>query len=141
MTQVLTDGHATTLTFSLASSVSFAPKEVTPPGVDGGDEIDTTTMLNNTWRTRAPRSLITLTECEFSAAYDPEVYDTILSMVNINQQITVHFSDGSTLMFWGWVKRFKPNGSKEGDQPMADVVITPSNQNSSGVETAPDYTA
>jgi hypothetical protein len=138
---IINDGHPTLIRFALDSSVQFKEKEVTPPGLDGGGENDTTTMHNVTWRTRQPKSLVTLTECTFLAAYDPIVYDEILAMLNQNQLITVEFPDGSELRFYGWINEFTPNRNVEGEQPTAEVTIIPSNQDSGGVETPPDYVA
>lgn len=135
------DGHPTTISFSADSSVSIWEKEVTPPGMEGGGANDTTTMHNSTWRTKSPKKLVTLSECSFTAAYDPATFDEMLAMLNVNQQITVTFPDSSNLTFWGWLDEFKPGAIKEGEQPTADVTIIPSNQNSSGVETAPVYAA
>lgn len=131
------DGHGTTISFANYPSVAFYEKTVTPPGVDGGGENDTTTMRNTAWRTKAPKQLKSLSECSFTAAYDPAVYTSIVSMVNENQQITVTFADGQTLTFWGWLNEFTPQDVTEGEQPVADVTIIPSNQNAAGVETAP----
>lgn len=136
------DGHSTTVGFQAAPSVKFYEKEVTPPSIEGGGENDTTTMLNSTYRTKAPKQLITLGEMTLTCAYDPEVYDTIVSnLINVNTLITITWPDGETLAFWGWVDMFSPNAVVEGEQPEADVTIIPSNQNDSGVETAPVYTA
>ena len=135
------DGFSTTIEFADYSAVSFWEKEVTPPGVSGGGEVDTTTMLNTAWRTRNAKQLKTLSNASFTAAYDPAVYDDIVSMVNQNQLITVTFPDSSTLAFWGWLDEFTPNRLVEGEQPTAEVTIIPSNQNASGVETAPVYAA
>lgn len=44
----LDDGHSTRVSFADYPSVAFYEKTVTPPGVDGGGENDTTTMLNTT---------------------------------------------------------------------------------------------
>jgi hypothetical protein len=137
----LDDGFSTRITFSADSQVAFWEKEITPPGLEAGGEIDTTTMANSTWRTKKPKSLVTLAECSFTAAYDAVVYDDILTMLGVNQQITITFPDGATLVFWGWVDSFVPNALVEGEQPTAEVTIIPSNQNNSNVETAPDYTA
>jgi len=135
------DGFATLIEFSADSDVQMWEKEVTPPGVSGGGENDTSTMRNTTWRTRSPKGLITLSEASLVVAYDPAVYDEIVTMVNVNQQITITFPDESTLVFWGWIDEFTPNASVEGEQPTAEVKIIPSNQNGSGVETAPSYSA
>ena len=133
------DGFSTTITFADYPSVSLWEKEVTPPGVAGGGENDTTTMRNTTWRTKSPKQLKTLSECSFVAAYDPAVYDDIVSMVNVNQQITVTFPDDTTLVFWGWLDEFTPARSVEGEQPTAEITIIPSNQNDSLAETAPVF--
>lgn len=134
------DGFKTLISFSDFPSVQFYEKEVTPPGIDGGGPIDTTTMRNNEWRTNLPKQLKSLTESSITAAYDPAVYDSIVQMVNVNQLITITFPDGDTLQFWGWLDKFTPSGNQEGNQPTATVTIQCSNMNSSKVETAPVYT-
>ena len=133
------DGFSTTITFEDDSSVQLWEKEVTPPGISGGGPNDTSTMRNTAWRTMAPKSLKSLTPCSFVAAYDPAVYDEIVTMLNSNQLITVTFPDDSTLAFYGWIDEFTPNANVEGAQPTANVTIQPSNQNDSGTETAPVY--
>jgi hypothetical protein len=85
----LKDGYQTLYSFSTASTVFFRERSVTPPGIDGGDEVDTTTMRNLKWRTRQPRKLISLTESSVTVSYDPEIYDDILAMVNENQLVTI----------------------------------------------------
>lgn len=134
------DGYQTLVSFEADPLVSFWEKSVTPPGLDGGGEVDTTTMLNTTYRTRNPKALITMSNATLTAAYDPSVYQNILSLVNVNTLITITFPDGSTLAFWGWLNSFKPGELAEGSQPTAEVEIIPSNQNASGTETAPVYT-
>jgi hypothetical protein len=137
----LDDGHSTRISFADNPSVNFWEKEVTAPGMSGGGENDTTTMLNSAYRTRSPKQLKTMSECSFVAAYDPEVYNSVISMINNNQLITVTFPDGATLAFWGWLDEFTPNANVEGEQPTAECTIIPSNQNDSGTEVAPVYTA
>ncbi len=136
----LDDGFSTTIDFDLDTGVRFWEKEVTPPGIDGGGEIDTTTMRNDTYRTKWPKSLITLTESPFTAAWDLEAYDEIIAMVNQNQLITITVPDGGTIVFWGWINTFAPNALVEGEQPTAEVEIIASNQNNDKVEVAPDIT-
>jgi hypothetical protein len=80
-------------------------------------------------------------DAKLQAAYDPQVYQDIVSMIGQNQLITITFSDNSTLAFWGFVDEFTPGAIKEGTQPTADVKIVCSNQNDAQVETAPVYTA
>lgn len=136
------DGHGTIITFLDAPSgtvVQLWEKEVTPPGIDGGGANDTTTMRNTAWRTKAPKKLKSLTDASFKAAYDPEAYDTILELLQVNGQIQIQFPDDSTVTFWGWLDKFTPGAIVEGQQPTADCVIVPSNQDNSGNEAAPVY--
>lgn len=140
MTARLDDGYQTLISFAADPTVLFYEKTVTPPGVDGGGEVDTTTMLNSAWRTRNPKALITLSNAAMTVAYDPATYPEIVALVNVNNLITVTFPDGDTLDFWGWLNTFTPGEHQEGEQPTADIEIIPSNQNASGVETAPVHT-
>jgi len=124
------DGFPTKITFSGAGSqvdVYLFEKEVTPPGFTGGGAIDTTTMRNETFRTKLPKSLIDTSPCSFTGAYDTSLYTEILTAINVNQEIVVTFPDDSTLTFWGWVDEFTPNALVEGEQPTASVTIIPSN--------------
>lgn len=137
MSQYLDDGHQTLISFAAAPSVKFKEKTVTPPGIDAGGEIDTTTMLNTTWRTRAPKALKTLTNAMLTVSYDPDVYPDIVDLVGVNNLITITFPDASTLAFWGFANKFTPGEMKEGEQPTAELEIVCSNMDASGDETTP----
>lgn len=139
---LLPDGYQTLISFTANTSVSFWEKTVKPPGADGGDPIQQTTMHNIAWRTMAPRALKTLTESTCVAAYDPNVFNQIISLINVRTSITVHFPDGSTLVFYGFLQKFEPSEMKEGDQPEATVTICPTNYDySAHVEAAPVLTS
>lgn len=140
----LNDGHQTLIGFDIASGITllFKEKSVTPPGAAGGGENDTTTMRNEVWRTRQPKSLVTLTNSTFTCSYDPDVLDQIMAeLLNKNGLITITYPDGSTLDFYGWVDDFAPGELIEGSQPEATITIIPSNQTNAGVEIAPVVTA
>lgn len=137
------DGHSTTIEFSAESSADALmlwEKTVTPPGLEGGGANETTTMRNVLYRTKSPKKLITLVDSSVKVAYDPEVITNLLTIINTNNQITITYPDGSTVVFWGWLDSFIPDPLVEGEQPEATVVIIPSNQNDSLVETAPVFT-
>ena len=140
----LTDGHQTLITFdALGSGVTLLAKEtsVTPPGISAEGENDTTTMRNETWRTKQPKSLKTLTDGSLTFQYDPGIYDQILTIIGVNGLITVTFSDDSTLEFYGWLDNFTPGECVEGAMPTATGTIICSNQDDDGDEIAPDYEA
>lgn len=136
----LDDGYQTLISFAADADVKFYEKSVTPPGIDGGGEVDTTTMLNATYRTKNPKALISMTPASMTVAYDTAAYTEVVALVNVNNLITVTFPDGATLAFWGWLNTFVPGDHVEGEQPTAEVEIIPSNQNDSGAETAPVLT-
>lgn len=132
------DGHSTKIAFSRNPDINFWEKTVTPPGIDGGDAIDTTTMHNVTWRTFSPRKLKTLTEMKTEVQYDPIAYDELRDLINVEDSITVTFPDGSTLSFFGYLKSFEPGELSEGEPPMATITIQPTNQDpTTGAEAAP----
>lgn len=137
---IINDGFSTIITLT-GAGVVFKEKEVTPPGVDGGGENDTTTMRNTTWRTRQPKKLKTLEKMSCMAAYDTSWYTTIVAEINVNQVISVTFADGSSLTFFGWLNKFTPNTVKEGEQPTAEIEIIASNQDDAGTEQPPIYVA
>jgi len=133
------DGYATYFTFGANPAVKFWEKNVTPPGVEGGGENDTTTMRNKNWRTRAPKKLKTLANSSTTVAYDPAVYADVLTLLQVNQQITITFPDLSTVTFWGWLDTFTPGDLSEGEQPTAEITVIPSNQDSAGAEVGLSY--
>lgn len=138
----LTDGFSTKVTFAADPDVSLWERTVKPPGVDGGDAIETSTMHQTAWRTMAARALKTLTESTFTAAYDPNCYNQLISLINVETTITVTFPDGSTLAFFGFLRAFEPNELQEGEMPDAQVSITPTNEDPAAhTEQAPVLTS
>jgi len=132
----LRQGYPTTIDLT-GADVTFWEKTVQPPGIDGGEPIDTTTMRNDAVRTAAPHVLYSLTPLNCNVAYDPTVYDSILGAINDNDEFVVTFPDEGTLTFWGYLKSFIPQELTQDDEPMAAIVIVPTNINASGVETIP----
>jgi hypothetical protein len=132
----LRDGFPTTITMT-GAGVTFYEVTVQPPGIDGGEPINTTTMRNVDVRTFAGRHLYTLTPQEISVGYDPTAYDTIKAAVNVNQSMVTTFPDGATLTWWGLLQKFVPEAMEEGKMPIARITLVPTNVNASGVETVP----
>jgi hypothetical protein len=135
---MLEDGYRTLVTFARDPDIEFWEKGVTPPGLDGGDPIDTTTMHNDYWRSATPRSLVTMTEFECRVAYDPVLYTRIQNLLNIEDTVTVRFPDGSTLAFYGFLRSFEPDELVEGEHPEATIMVVPTNADPvTGDEEAP----
>ena len=136
----LRNGYPTTVDFPSAG-VTFWEKTVQPPGLKGGEPIDTTTMRNTKLRTKGFRKLYEMTASELNVAYDPTVYDVIKAQINENQQIVTTMPDGGTITWWGALTDFVPEPNEEGKEPMAKITLTPSNTDSSGNEVEPAVVA
>lgn len=133
----LRDGFATKICFTADTDVSLWEISVSPPGADGGDAVDTTTMWNTTYRTKYPRTLKEITDSSFTAAYDPTVLTQIIALVNVATTVTVIFPDGSTWAFFGYLRSFEPDEITEGEMPTATVNIVATNTDTSFAEQAP----
>ena len=137
----LPDGFKTTIAFHVNPAIQLWEKTVEPPGYDGKEAIDTTTMLNTRWRTMAARQLITLAQHTFTFAYDPDFYNGILELINNQSSITVHLPDGSSISFWGFLQGVKFEQNEEGKMPLGTGTIVPTNWDPvNGVEAAPVFT-
>lgn len=136
----LDDGFSTTITLENLPTVKLFETEVKPPGYDAGGPIDTTTMRNTAYRTAAPKKLKSLSNMTSTVAYATEALGELWSQIGVNQIITVHFSDHSTIAFYGWIDKFEPGQHKEGAQPTATLTIQPSMRNNQDEEEAPVYT-
>lgn len=124
---MLDDGYQTTIAFAADPDVNLWEMTVKPPGIDGGDPIEQTTMHNVTWRTKRARALKTLTESTFKAGYDPNCFAQVLALVNVENAITLHWPDGGTYAFFGFMQKFEPDEVEEGKVPTAQVTICPTN--------------
>ena len=136
---ILEDGLSPLISLANLPAIKLCEKTVTPPGVDGGGSNDLTSMKNAVWRTFAPKRLKTLTEASASVFYDPAVYPEVVAQANINQLITVTFSDGSKVTFFGWLNTFTPDEVSEGEAPTAAITFIPSNRDLAGAEVGPVY--
>lgn len=123
----LDDGYQTLISFGVLPGLDIWEKEVQPPGIDGGDPIDTTTMHNEDYRTMAPRKLKILSEHTITAAYDPCAYVDLLTMVNVVDDITVFFPDNSQLSYWGFIRSVEFSPLVEGEQPEMTITVVPTN--------------
>lgn len=131
------DGHSTLLLITGSTDICFWEKTVKPPGMDGGDPIDTTTMHNVTWRTQVPRSLVTMTPCNLTAAYDAEMWCTVPSVINVNTEMLVRFPNGDMVGFFGFLQSVEPQDHSEGAQPEVNIVIGITNMDTDLAEQAP----
>lgn len=125
--QPLRKGYQSLITFAEKPAVVFWEKGVTPPGMSGGDAIDSTTMHNGTYRTMGAAALVTLTDMSTRVAYNHDIYDEIVSLINVETTVTVLFATGYNLAFYGFLREFAPDEMVEDSQPEASITITPTN--------------
>lgn len=136
------DGYRTLVTFATDRDVRLWERSITPPGLEGGEPIDTTTMHNDVWRSMAPRHLKSMTEFQMECGYDPKCYDELRDLINVETTVTVLFPDTSTLAFYGFLRNFQPNALEEGSFPTATVTVVPTNADpTTGAEEAPVLTS
>lgn len=127
----LEDGHRTTIGCALNPDIAFWEISVKPPGLDNRDPIDTTTMWNDTWITKAPRQLSETTDVTGSAAYDPAVWSMIRNILGVETTWTIKYPNGDKLTFYGYLRSFEKSDHVEGTMPTADYVIVVTNQDPS----------
>jgi hypothetical protein len=136
------DGFSTKITLAVDTNIEFWEKEVTPPGIEGGEPINQGDMYNVAWELKIPQALKDMTEMAVTANYDPLCITSAAAAVNVMTTVTVKFPAGDTLAFYGYLRSFKPNPIKKGEQPTAAIVIVPTNFDpTAGAEAGPVYTA
>ena len=138
----LTDGFPTKITFAAFATLSFWEKSVTPPGFDGGAQVDNTTMHNTSLRTFAPRNLVTMTPARSTGAYDPIILPQIMGLINTEDDVTITFPNSDTWAFFGYLRTFEPQDCEDGSQPEATIEVVPTNTDyADGTESLPDLVA
>lgn len=139
------DGFPTTIAFATAGAgILFKVKTIKPGGYVGGGGISMTTMQNTRYRTQMPKRLVTINDIEINASYEVGQYATIVSLMQVNQKVTMTFEDLDKVEYYGWIDEFVLVEHKEGEQPVANVKVCVSNLNtttSTWVETGPLFTA
>jgi len=139
------DGFPTTIAFAANAAIQFWEVTTQPPGIDGGEPINNTTMLNILWRTMRARKLKTLTPIKVTAAYDPDAFNSatnLVTMINHEDSVTVHFPTNDTVAFYGYLQKAEPAEHKEGEMPLLTITVVPTNWDpANNVEAGPLYTS
>lgn len=123
----LRNGYQALLAFAEDTNAEYYEIAVGIPGFSMGDAVENTTQQNLVYRTMGPRLLITLTEFQVTAGYDPTVYTSLINLAGIEQVITIAFPDGSTLAFFGYLREVAFDQMVDGTMPQITMTITPTN--------------
>lgn len=138
----LGDGFKTLVTFANDSNIALWEDEINPPGWEGDEPVETTTMQNDVLRTYSPGSLARIPDATFTCLYDPGVYDAVKEIINDPTTITYRFPNQDTYALYGYLRAFVPDALSRGNRAQATVTITFTNQDPTTCEEElPVYTA
>ena len=124
---MLENGYQSLITFASDTDIDLWEKTIQPPGLEGGDPVDITTMHNTVLHTKAPQALSDTGESSVLVAYDPAVLDQIIAIINTVTTVTITLPDGSSWAFYGYLRSFQPSALANGTHPEANIVIVPTN--------------
>lgn len=124
----LDDPFPTTVAFSAKPSLGLWEKSITPPGIDGREPIDVTTMFNQHVTGKAPRVLKDFTNAKGKYQYDPSKLADYITMINQRQTLTTWFASGDSWCYYGYIQKFTPTENSDSTEPpMADVEVVVTN--------------
>jgi len=121
------DGHFTdgyNCRISLVNQgITVYEKNVTPPGVEGGDPINITTNDNGDFQSFAPRSRKQKTPAQSEVTYNDTDLDALEAAVDQSDDILRVWPDDSTKLESGWLRSSIPNQTQEGEQPTTNLTF------------------
>lgn len=126
----LTDGYQTLISCTVGTMTTFfKEKETQAPELDMGGPIDITTMRNLAVRTAAPKHLKTVGPMKVQVMWDPTLALSSLYTIFLgaNGLWSVTFPDGQVERFYGYMDKFTPASYKEGELPLAELTVIPTN--------------
>ncbi len=137
---ILKNGFKTLVTFSQVLFPDFYGEvEVTPPGTSARGGIPQSTMRNILWTTQLPKGLKELQPLTMKVAYDTRLIPVLMTLVGVNQRVTIRWPDGATLSFWGWIDEATFDSMTEDNRPIYNLSVQTSNVNAACVESGPVF--
>jgi hypothetical protein len=129
--KILPSSQRTLIAFARKPNICFHEFETGSPGKDGGEAIEITSHHNVATRTFVPRVLYQSTPFDVKVFYyDPKLDSDIDTLLNENGSVTIRYSDGSTLDFYGYLQNYQkdplPSGGNE-TAPSATITVHPTN--------------
>ncbi len=113
---------------------------ITPPGWDGGEAIDTTTLGNVKYRTKMAPTLIDIGAMSFTAEMDPaKIHD---APINLPGVIVITIPDIGTWTLQGYLKSITGDQMQVGERATCSGEIVITNTGSDGAtETGPSWSS
>ncbi len=84
-------------------------------------------MLNLAYETKAPQRLIGFDDGVVVAAYDPHVFNTLETLVNLPDSITFAYPEGSAECYWGYLQHVSKTPLQKDQQPEMTLTIVITN--------------
>lgn len=123
----LDNGFGALIAFASNLTIEIYEKSVQLGAIEGGDPIMTDTHLNTVYITKSPQCLEEWEDVVVIAAYDPAVFSELQALLNDPENITLIYPDGTTLAFWGYLRRIESSPLVKGVQPEITLTIVVTN--------------
>lgn len=119
------DGFVTKLCFHSQPALGVWEKQVKPPGFDGGEMIDISTMFNTLYHTMYPRALIKVDEISSVCGYDPDAIAQLIALINYPDSVSIFYPDNTSYDIFACLRRVEFSEHQEGEFPTATLTIAP----------------
>lgn len=125
---IVPDGYKSLITFARLPDAPFWEKSLTTGGLEGGDEIDISTMHNSKTKTARARKLYKPKKITVKAGYDAKFKNVVRStLINVETTITETEPDGSTYAYFGYLQDVEFGEKTEGGFPEVTLTIIQTN--------------
>lgn len=120
----LKEGYQVLHTFANAAGLVIYEEVVGLPSVDGGEPIEFDDQFM-AWEVVRPRGKKKQMPYTIKGGYDPDLYNTILSIINSETTCTQTLPDGSTLASFGYLQKAEFEPLEKGKMPQVTLTIVP----------------
>lgn len=119
------EGFSIKHTFAADTDISIWERVVAMPSVDGGEAIDHSDQHNTAWEPVRPRVLKKQQPYTVKGLYDPDLYNQIIALINVETTCTQTLPDGSTLASFGYLQKAEFDPLEKGKEPEVTLTIVP----------------
>lgn len=123
----LDDGHQSVIAWNSQADLAIFEKTLQVPATDNGDPIETSTMLNQEFETKAPQRLKGHDDGVVVAGFDPNARETIDDLVGLPDSISWWYPEGTGYVHWGYARRAEFSPLTKGEMPEVTISIVQTN--------------